>query len=98
VLTTAISTALAVTLPIADWMIWGRSSFNPLVILAVLMLVGAAATGVRVLLHRPLSGDAPLALHGKSASASVQNLLFEVGLLATLSWIVDVFLKAFVLS
>ena len=87
----AVSTALVVILPVADWMIWGRSSFNPLLVLAAILLLGAAVAGVGTLQLRW-----PESLDKHSVSASVQSLLFELGLLLTLTWVVDLILKAFV--
>ncbi len=89
-LTSAVSAMLAVALPVADRMIWGRSSLNPLLVLATLFLLGAAVSGVSGLQRR---WPRPLGKHG--VSASIQSLMFELGLLLTLTWSVDLIIKAF---
>jgi len=91
-LTSAVSTALAVALPVADWMIWARSSLNPLLIVATVVLLGAAVAGVSDLQHR-----SPRSRRGRhGVSAAIQRLLFELGLLLTVTWIVDLIIKVFI--
>lgn len=87
----AVSTALVVILPVADWMIWGRSSFNPLLVLAAILLLGAAVAGVSDLQHR-----SPRSRGRHGVSAAIQRLLFELGLLLTVTWIVDLIIKVFI--
>ena len=89
-LTSAVSIALAVALPVADWMIWGRSSLNPLLIVATVVLLGAAVAGVSRVQHR-----SPRARGRHGVSAAIQRLLFELGLLLTMTWIVDLIIKVF---
>ena len=90
-LTSAVSTALAVALPVADWMIWARSSLNPLLIVATVVLLGAAVAGVSDLQHR-----SPRSRGRHGVSAAIQRLLFELGLLLTVTWIVDLIIKLFI--
>jgi len=90
-LTSAVSTALAVALPVADRMIWARSSLNPLLIVATVLLLGAAVAGVSEVQNR-----SPRSRNRHGVSAAVQRLLFELGLLLTLTWIVDVIVKVFI--
>jgi len=91
-LTSAVSTALAVTLLVADWMIWARSSLNPLLILATVLLLGAAVAGVSDLQRRWRPS-----LDKQGVSEAIQSLLFELGLLLTVTWIVElVIIKMFI--
>jgi len=90
-LTSAVSTTLAVTLPVADWMIWARSSLNPLLILATVLLLGAAVAGVS-----DLRRWWPRSLDKQGVSAAIQSLLFELGLLLTVTWIVDLVIRMFI--
>jgi len=90
-LTSAVSTALAVALPVADRTIWGRTSLNPLLIVATVLLLGAAVAGVSNVQRR-----SPRSRGRHGVSAAVQRLLFELGLLLTVTWIVDLIIKVFI--
>ena len=78
-------------LPVADRMIWGRSSLNPLLIVATV-----CCSALRWRASAIFNTGRPGRGADTASRRQIQRLLFELGLLLTVTWIVDLIIKVFI--
>ena len=90
-----IAAGLALAFTLTGWVLWEqRGRASPLLVAAAVLLTSAAVTGV-IGPRRAAPQDHPDrdSLDRKSLTASTQSLLLELGLLAAVTWLVDLTLR-----